>query len=147
MAAGRPRAARSVPAGVSRRNAGRPRTSADDDEQPPRRAAHRSARRPTAGPGEDEGEREPPPGGGPTRAPPRPARAPAPGRRSHGRQGHRPGEHDQRQQAEEDDPPADVSATPPASAGPMTPGSTHAVESVANIRGRRRSGSARPIAT
>ena len=36
---------------------------------------------------------------------------------------------------------------PPASAGPITPGRTQAVERVANIGGRSRSGSDRPIAT
>ena len=39
------------------------------------------------------------------------------------------------------------SPTAPAIAGPSTPGSTHAVESVANIWGRSRSGRLRPIAT
>ena len=39
------------------------------------------------------------------------------------------------------------SATIPAMLGPMTPGMTQAVERVANIRGRRRSGRARPIET
>ena len=57
------------------------------------------------------------------------------------REGQRAGERDERQQAEED-----VAASrptrrrSPAIAGPMTPGRTHAVESVANIRGRSDSG-------
>ena len=40
-----------------------------------------------------------------------------------------------------------ISAILPAITGPMTPGRTHAVESVANICARRPSGSVRPIAT
>ena len=40
-----------------------------------------------------------------------------------------------------------VSATRPASAGPISPGMTHAVERTANMRGRSASGSTRPIAT
>ena len=40
-----------------------------------------------------------------------------------------------------------VSPMIPAMAGPMTPGMTHAVDSVANICGRRRSGRRRPMAT
>ena len=40
-----------------------------------------------------------------------------------------------------------ASATIPAMAGPRIPGRTHAVDSVANIRGRRCSGRLRPIAT
>ncbi len=40
-----------------------------------------------------------------------------------------------------------VSPTTPAIAGPMTPGSTQAVDSVANICGRNRSGRLRPMAT
>src|SRR5689334_1185085 len=40
-----------------------------------------------------------------------------------------------------------TSATTSATPGPSTPGSTHAVDSVANICGRSRSGSVRPIAT
>ena len=42
---------------------------------------------------------------------------------------------------------SNASATTPASAGPRTPGRTQAVESIANICGRRRSGMLRPIAT
>ena len=40
-----------------------------------------------------------------------------------------------------------ASATMPAMAGPISPGTTHAVESIANIRGRSDSGIDRPIAT
>ncbi len=40
-----------------------------------------------------------------------------------------------------------VWATTAATVGPMIPGRTQAVESVANIRGRRSSGNARPIET
>jgi hypothetical protein len=40
-----------------------------------------------------------------------------------------------------------VSPTVPAIAGPITPGRTHAVDIVANIRGRSDSGSVRAMAT
>ncbi len=40
-----------------------------------------------------------------------------------------------------------ASPTVPAIAGPITPGRTHAVESIANMRGRRCSGRVRPMAT
>ena len=55
---------------------------------------------------------------------------------------------EERQQAQEHGAPVErVGHDAPAMAGPISPGTTHAVESIANIRGRSDSGIDRPIAT
>ena len=148
-AAGNPRAARRVPGGVSRRNAG----SAERDAR--RRPAAAREQRGVGQAGDDHA------GAGGERSAQTAARRPAsPRPRSRRRrppvagptardrrQRHARGDADERQQPEEDDPPVERVGDGPASAGPMTPGRTQAVDSVANIRGRSASGSARPIET
>ena len=152
IAAGRPRASRSVPGGVSARNAGIPSDQPDDAQ---RDARGQSARRRQAGEraarpeGQEQRQRHAPPGARPRRRARASTASPAGGgTRISGGSVSAPAT------AMSGSSPMNTSAPVELrrdrgrrSTGPKMPGTTHAVASSANICGRSRSGMLRPMAT